>query len=99
MDQRSLKKRPTPNESGRTELTPYLESGGAALARPHEDTDMMQFPIDESALHVADGAHALLLLDRAGWRIASNLEWPKNITPILPPPKSPELNPDENGWR
>ena len=48
---------------------------------------------------VANSAHALPLLDRAGWHIASDLEWPKNITPILLPSKSPELNPGENVWQ
>jgi hypothetical protein len=54
---------------------------------------MMQLHIDEIALHVAKGAHAVLLLDRAGWHIAGDLRWPKNITPILLPSRSPELNP------
>ncbi|MCA3574707.1 MAG: transposase, partial [Aestuariivirga sp.] len=37
--------------------------------------------------------------DRAARRIASDLEWPKNITPILLPSRSPELNPGENVWQ
>jgi transposase len=41
----------------------------------------------------------VLLLDRAGWHIASDLVWPKNITPILLPSRSPELNPVENIWQ
>jgi hypothetical protein len=72
---------------------------GAALALPHADTDMMQFHIDEISLHVAKGAHAVLLLDRAGWHIARDLVWPKNLTPILLPSRSPELNPVENIWQ
>jgi hypothetical protein len=72
---------------------------GAALALPFADTDMMQLHIDEIALHVAKGAHAVLLLDRAGWHIAGDLRWPKNITPILLPSRSPELNPVENVWQ
>ena len=72
---------------------------GAAMALPTADTDMMQLHIDEIALHVAKGAHAVLLLDRAGWHIAGALKWPKNITPILLPSRSPELNPVENIWQ
>jgi len=72
---------------------------GAALALPHADTDMMQLHIDEISLHVAKGAHAVLLLDRAGWHIARDLVWPKNLTPILLPSRSPELNPVENIWQ
>jgi len=72
---------------------------GAALARPFADTEAMQMHIDEIALHVAKGAHAVLLLDRAGWHTTGNLRWPKNITPILLPSRSPELNPVEQVWQ
>jgi DDE superfamily endonuclease len=72
---------------------------GAALAWPHADTDIRQLHVDEISLHVAKGAHAVLLLDRAGWHIADNLVWPRNITPILLPSRSPELNPFENIWQ
>ncbi len=41
----------------------------------------------------------MLLLDRAGWHIAGDLKWPKNLTPILLPSRSPELNPVENVWQ
>jgi transposase len=60
---------------------------------------MMQLHIDEISLHVAKDAHAVLLLDRAGWHITGALIWPKNITPILLPSRSPELNPVENIWQ
>lgn len=72
---------------------------GAALALPFADTDAMQRHIDEIALHVARGAHAVLLLDRAGWHTTGNLVWPKNVTPILLPSRSPELNPVEQIWQ
>lgn len=72
---------------------------GAALALPFVDTDMMQLHIDEIALHVSRDAHAVLLLDRAGWHATGNLRWPKNITPILLPSRSPELNPVEQVWQ
>jgi hypothetical protein len=72
---------------------------GAALALPFADTEAMQMHIDEIALHVAKGAHAVLLLDRAGWHTTDNLVWPRNITPILLPSRSPELNPVEQVWQ
>jgi transposase len=43
--------------------------------------------------------HAVLLFGRAGWHIAGDLKWPKNITPILLPARSPELNPVEQVWQ
>ena len=41
----------------------------------------------------------MLLLDRAGWHTTGNLVWPRNITPILLPSRSPELNPVEQVWQ
>jgi transposase len=72
---------------------------GAALALPFADTEAMQFHIDEIGRHVAKGAHAVLLLDRAGWHTTAKLDVPKNITPIFLPSRAPELNPVENVWQ
>ncbi len=72
---------------------------GAGLALPFADTGAMQMHLNEISLHVAKDAHAVLLLDRAGWHTTGNLVWPKNITPILLPSRSPELNPAENIWQ
>jgi hypothetical protein len=72
---------------------------GAALALPFADTHAMQFHLDEISRHVARGAHAVLLLDRAGWHTTARLNVPKNITPILLPSRAPELNPVENVWQ
>jgi transposase len=44
-------------------------------------------------------AHAVLLLDQAGWHLSTQLIVPPNITIIALPPKSPELNPMENIWQ
>ena len=71
----------------------------AALALPYADTEMMQLHLDEIARNVAPGAHAALLLDRAGWHITGKLDMPDNITPIFLPSRAPELNPVENVWQ
>jgi hypothetical protein len=44
---------------------------GAALVLPRVDTEMMQLHIKEISRHVANGAHAVLLLDRAKIDVAS----------------------------
>jgi len=44
------------------------------------------------------GAHAVLLLDRAGWHTTGKLDVPNNVTPIFLPSRAPELNPVENVW-
>jgi hypothetical protein len=65
----------------------------AALALPHADADMMQLHLDEISRNVAEGAQAVLLLDRSGWHTTSKLDGPDNITPIFLLSRSPELNP------
>ena len=72
---------------------------GAALMMPKANTFAMQAHLDEISLHIAPGAHAALLMDRAGWHTTSKLKVPKNITIILLPSRSPELNPVENIWQ
>ena len=60
---------------------------------------MMQLHLDEISRNVAKDAHAVLLLDRAGWHTTGKLDVPKNITPIFLPSRAPELNPVENVWQ
>ena len=38
-------------------------------------------------------------MDRAGWHRADRLKVPNNLTIILLPARSPELNPVENVWQ
>src|SRR6187402_3807022 len=49
----------------------------------------------EIALHVASGAHAVVLMDQAGWHLTPKLDLPVNISLVAIPSKSPELNPQE----
>src|SRR5260370_9285218 len=41
-------------------------------------------------------AHAIVLLDQAGWHGAKALKVPSNISLLLLPPRAPELNGQEN---
>jgi hypothetical protein len=63
------------------------------------DTEAMQLHLNEISRHVAKGAQAVLLMDRAGWHTTGTLDMPKNITPIFLPSRAPELNPVENIWQ
>jgi transposase len=72
---------------------------GAGLALPYADTEAMQLHLDEISRRVARGAHAVLLLDRAGWHTTGHLTIPKNMTLIFLPSRAPELNPVENVWQ
>ena len=59
----------------------------------------MNLHLAEIAEIVAPGAHAVLLVDQAGWHLSTRLVVPPNITIIAVPPKCPELNPVENVWQ
>ena len=71
----------------------------AAQDLPGAYTEAMQLHLNEISRHVAKGAVAVLLMDRAGWHTTSKLEMPANIKPIFLPSRSPELNPVENIWQ
>jgi hypothetical protein len=68
---------------------------GAGLAMPYADTEAMQLHLEEIARRVARGAHAVLLLDRAGWHTTGRLVVPKNLTLVFLPSRAPEMNPVE----
>jgi hypothetical protein len=76
-----------------------MRGKGATLMLPFADTRAMQIHLDEISRHVAARAHAAVLMDRAGWHGTDKLDVPKNLTIILLPPRSPELNPVENVWQ
>jgi transposase len=48
---------------------------------------------------LAPGAHAVLVLDQAGWHLSDKLIVPPTVTLVPLPPKCPELNPVENIWQ
>jgi hypothetical protein len=49
----------------------------------------MNLHLVEIAQTVEPGAHAVLLVDQAGWHMSTHLIVPPNITIIAMPPKSP----------
>jgi transposase len=63
---------------------------------PKANTDAMTLHLAEISTQVTPGAHAVVILDRAGWHVAHDLELPDNISLLFLPPYSPELNPIEN---
>ena len=66
---------------------------GAGLVLPRCNIAAMNLHLAEIALMVAPGAHAVVLLDRAGWHTSKKLTVPDNITLMPLPPRCPELNP------
>ena len=70
----------------------------AALVMPHADSEAMNLHLHEIGRAVAPGAHAILVLDGAGWHTSHALTPPHNVTLLCLPPYAPELNPVENVW-
>jgi hypothetical protein len=63
------------------------------------NSEAMSLHLEEIAFHIAPGAHAVLILDQAGWHGSAELVAPANITLMPLPPRCPELNPVENVWQ
>lgn len=72
---------------------------GAGLVLPCCNTQAMQWHLDEISSQVAPNAHAVLILDCAGWHTTNNLDVPANITLLPLPPRAPKLSPVENIWQ
>ena len=66
---------------------------GAGLIMPYCDTGAMVEHLAAISREVEPGAHAILILDQAGWHTSTKLAVPGNITLVPLPPRSPELNP------
>jgi transposase len=69
-----------------------------ALALPEATAASRAVFLARFARELEPGAHAALILDRAGWHVARGLAVPANVTLVPLPPYSPELNPVERVW-
>jgi transposase len=70
----------------------------AALIMPICNIVAMNHHLSEISGQVAADAHAVVILDGAGWHRSQGLAVPGNITLLELPPYSPELNPVERIW-
>ena len=66
---------------------------------PFCNSATMALHLAELSQAVTPGAHAVVLLDQAGWHTSAKLDVPANISLLPLPPKAPELNPVEIIWR
>ncbi len=65
---------------------------------PEVNTEAVEAHLAEIGRDVSQGAHAVLVLDGAGWRSSARLRVPDNVS-LLPLPRyAPELNLVENVW-
>ena len=65
----------------------------AGLIVPYVNAEAMGLHLNEIAKAVAHGAHAMLIVDGAGWHGAKCLQVPDNITLVKLPPYSPRTEP------
>lgn len=65
---------------------------------PRADTHAFNLHLAEISKAVAEGAHAVVIVDGAGYHGAGHLKLPDNLTLIRLPPYAPELNSAENIW-
>ena len=72
---------------------------GAGLVLPWCNTAAMDLHLAEISRAVALDAHAALFMDQAGWHTTAKLTVPDNISIVMLPSRSPELNPVENIWQ
>src|SRR5271169_4343547 len=75
-----------------------LEGKAAGLIMPICNTLAMNHHLCEISSQVTANAHAVVILDGAGWHRSQGLVVPSNITLLALPPYSPELNPVERIW-
>ncbi len=68
------------------------------LVLPCVNAEVMDLFLAHFADTVDSDAHAVMMLDGAGWHDARALTVPDNVTLALLPPYSPELNPVERVW-
>ena len=74
-------------------------AAGVGLVLPYANAEGTGLHLAEISRKIAPGAHAVLVLDGAGWHGAGGLAIPGNLTLLPLPPRSPELNPVENIWQ
>ena len=66
---------------------------------PFANTHAMYEHLVEISSQVEEGAHAIVIIDGAGWHTTKALRTPDNISILRLPAYSPELNPQENIWQ
>ena len=66
---------------------------------PNANTEAMQAHLDKIGRADTPGAHAVIILDKAGWHTTRKLKFPANLTLVPLPPACPELNSAENIWQ
>ena len=77
----------------------FPETGRAeGLLSPRLNVAVVNVFLDEFSQSLPENEHAVMIWDGAGFHTSKKVIAPDNVTPIVLPPYSPELNPIENLW-
>ena len=68
------------------------------LVMPEVSTEVMNTFLAGFSATRAPDEHALMVMDGAGWHRSGDLDLPDNISLVILPAYSPELNPIERIW-
>jgi transposase len=66
---------------------------------PVANSAAMEIHLEEISKMTKAGRHAAVIMDQAGWHTSKKLRQFDNLSIILLPPYSPELNPVEQVWQ
>jgi hypothetical protein len=82
----------------------FVENGGSIIARIRRPYLRPSPTFGYSSPHtrsdtLSPRGRAVIFVDQAGWHTTGKLVIPPNISLLLLPPRSPELNPVENIWQ
>lgn len=69
------------------------------LVMPVVNTEAMLVHLEHISVKIPEGRHAVIVLDKAAWHTTKRLKKFNNISLLLLPPASPELNPTEQVWQ
>ena len=72
------------------------EGKAADLVLPSCNSAAMTLHLEEISGAVAPDAHAVVVMDQAGWHTSGKLDVPANGSILTLPSRAPELNPVEN---
>lgn len=75
-----------------------LSGESSAMLAPTVNADFMNIHLKWISHRAGPDQHVVLVLDGAGGHVARALKVPDNLTLLLPPPYSPELNCIERVW-
>jgi hypothetical protein len=75
-----------------------MDNPEATCNRSRKSETMSPNPTGDQSQGGAN-ANAIVVMDKADWHTTSALQVPANLSLLHLPPRSPELNPQENVWQ